>query len=201
MSKAFDKVWHQGVIFKLKSVGVSDSLLSLIESFLSNRFQKVILNGQTSKWLPVKAGVPHGSIVGPLFYLIYINDLSDDLNSTVKLSPDDTSQFSVVRDSNISAYELNNDMKKISELACEWKMSCNPDLNKQAQEVIFSRKLNKSSHPKIFFNNAPVFCAKWQKVIGMYLDETLIFNLRIKEQMSKALKGIGIIKTPSKSLH
>ena len=140
MSKAFDKVWHQGVIFKLKSVGVSDSLLSLIESFLSNRFQKVILNGQTSKWLPVKAGVPQGSIVGPLFYLIYINDLSDDLNSTVKLSPDDTSQFSVVRDSNISAYELNNDMKKISELACEWKMSCNPDLNKQAQEVIFSRK-------------------------------------------------------------
>ena len=201
MSKAFDKVWHQGVIFKLKSVGVSDSLLSLIESFLSNRFQKVILNGQTSKWLPVKAGVPQGSIVGPLFYLIYINDLSDDLNSTVKLSPDDTSQFSVVRDSNISAYELNNDMKKISELACEWKMSCNPDLNKQAQEVIFSRKLNKSSHPKIFFNNAPVFCANWQNVIGMYLDETLIFNLRIKEQMSKALKGIGIIKKPSKSLH
>ena len=201
MSKAFDKVWHQGVIFKLKSVGVSDSLLSLIESFLSNRFQKVILNGQTSKWLPVKAGVPQGSIVGPLFYLIYINDLSDDLNSTVKLSPDDTSQFSVVRDSNISAYELNNDMKKISELACEWKMSCNPDLNKQAQEVIFSRKLNKSSHPKIFFNNAPVFCANWQKVIGMYLYETLIFNLRIKEQMSKALKGIGIIKKPSKSLH
>ena len=92
-------------------------------------------------------------------------------------------------------------MKKISELACEWKMSCNPDLNKQAQEVIFSRKLNKSSHPKIFFNNAPVFCANWQKVIGMYLDETLIFNLRIKEQMSKALKGIGIIKKPSKSLH
>ena len=91
MSKAFDKVWHQGVIFKLKSVGVSDSLLSLIESFLSNRFQKVILNGQTSKWLPVKAGVPQGSIVGPLFYLIYINDLSDDLNSTVKLFPDDTS--------------------------------------------------------------------------------------------------------------
>ena len=182
MSKAFDKVWHQGVIFKLKSVGVSDSLLSLIESFLSNRFQKVILNGQTSKWLPVKAGVPQGSIVGPLFYLIYINDLSDNLNSTVKLSPDDTSQFSVVRDSNISAYELNNDMKKISELACEWKMSCNPDLNKQAQEVIFSRKLNKSSHPKIFFNNAPVFFVNWQKHSGLYIDGILNFNLHIKKQ-------------------
>ena len=91
MSKAFEKVWHQGLIFKLKSVGVSDYLLNLIESFLRNGFQKVLLNGQTSKWLPVEAGVPQGSILGPLFYLIYINDLSDDLNSTVKLFPDDTS--------------------------------------------------------------------------------------------------------------
>ena len=57
MFKAFDKVWHQGLIFKLKSVEVSDSLLHLIESFLSNRFQIVLLNGQTSDWLPVKAGV------------------------------------------------------------------------------------------------------------------------------------------------
>ena len=60
----------------------------------------------------VKAGVPQGSILGPLFFLIYINDLSDDLVSTVKLFADDTSLFSAARDSNISAYELNNDMQK-----------------------------------------------------------------------------------------
>ena len=117
------------------------------------------MNGQTSKWLPIKAGVPQGYILGPLFFLIYINDLSDDLVSTVKLFVDDTSLFSVVRDSNISGYELNNDMQKISEWAYRWKISFNPDLNKQAQEVIFSRKLNKLFHPKIFFDNAPVFCA------------------------------------------
>ena len=67
MCKAFDKVWHQGLIFKLKSVGISDSLVNLIESFLSNRFQSVLLNGQTSKWLPVKAGVPYVSVLDPLF--------------------------------------------------------------------------------------------------------------------------------------
>ena len=66
MSKVFEKVWHQGLIFKIKSAGVSDSLLNLIESFLSNKFQRVL--GQTSKWLPVKAGVPQSSILRPLFF-------------------------------------------------------------------------------------------------------------------------------------
>ena len=113
MSKAFDKVWHHGLIIKLQSVWVSDSLTNLIESFLSNRFQRVLLNGQTSKWLPAKAGVPEDSTLSPLFFpLIYIDNLYDELVSTVNLFADDTSLFSVVCDSNISAYELNNDMQK-----------------------------------------------------------------------------------------
>ena len=58
MSKAFDKIWHEGLISKLKSMGISNTLLELIKSFLKNRFQRVVLNGQMSEWLPVKAGVP-----------------------------------------------------------------------------------------------------------------------------------------------
>ena len=72
-------------------MGICDALLDLIGSFLENRFQRVVLNGQTSEWLPVKAGVPQGSILGPLFFLIYINDLSIDIISTAKLFADDTS--------------------------------------------------------------------------------------------------------------
>ena len=81
-----------------------------------------------------KAGVPQGSTLGPLFFLIYINNLSDELVSTVNLFADDTSLFSVVCDSNISAYELNNDMQKISEWAYKWKMSFNPDLNNELRK-------------------------------------------------------------------
>ena len=73
MSKAFDKIWHEGLIYKLKSMGVSDFLLKLFQSFLINRFQRDLLNGQTSEWLPVKAGVPQGSILDTLFLLIYIS--------------------------------------------------------------------------------------------------------------------------------
>ena len=109
ISKAFDKVWHKGLIYKLQSVGISGNLLNLITSFLDNRFQRVLLNGQESGWLPIKAGVPQGSILGPLFFLVYINDLSDGLLSNVKLLADDTSLFSVVRNKNASSTQLNND--------------------------------------------------------------------------------------------
>ena len=156
MSKAFDIVWHEGLIFKLKSMGISDALLELIKSFLAKRFQRVVLNGQTLERLPVKAGVPQGPILGPLFFLIYINDLSVDITSTVKLFADDT-LFAIVHDPNTSANELNKDLQKISEWAYQRKMSFNPDQSKQDKDAIFSRKITKSSHLQISFINMPVF--------------------------------------------
>ena len=136
ISKAFNKVWHEGLVFKLKSMGISGNLLTLMESFLSERYQRVLLNGQSSEWATINAGVPQGSILGPLLFLIYINDLSNGINSDVKLFADDTSIFSTVYDPNTTADSLNKDLQKISEWAYKWKMSFNPDPTKQAQ-VIF----------------------------------------------------------------
>ena len=140
MSKAFDKVWHEGLVFNLKSLGMSNASLDLVRSFLENKFQRVALNGQNSEQLPVK-GVPQGSILGPLFVLIYFNDQSTDIISTVKLFADDTSLFSIIHDAKTTAYELNKYLQKTAEWAHQWKMSFNSDLNKQAQEVIYSRKI------------------------------------------------------------
>ena len=79
ISKAFDKVWHRGLIFKLKSYGVEGTLLKLMENYLTGGHQMVVLNGSTSLWKNILAGVPLGSVLGPLLFLIYINDLPNGL--------------------------------------------------------------------------------------------------------------------------
>ena len=94
-------------------MGVKGDLLALIESLFFERQQRVALNGQESEWLTIKAGVPQGSVLGPLFF-IYIDDLSDNLESNVKLFADDTSMFSVVRDLINTSQKLNNDLDKVS---------------------------------------------------------------------------------------
>ena len=128
-------------------------MLNILSDFLRNRKQRVTLNGQSSSWTNVNAGIPQGSILGPLLFLIYINDLSDGLSSNAKLFADDTSLFLVVHGINTSATELNIDLKN-NDWAFQWKMKFNPDRCKQAQEVIFSRKIKKVTHPPLLLKTS-----------------------------------------------
>ena len=91
ISKAFDKVWHDGIIFKLKASGVESELLLLLKNYLGNQEQKVALNDQTSEWRKVMSGIPQGSVLGQILFLIYINDLPDGIDSLCKIFADDTS--------------------------------------------------------------------------------------------------------------
>ena len=205
ISKAFDKVWHEGLLYKLRSMGISGDLYKLLENYLSGRLQRVVLNGQTSSWRPVLAGVPQRSILGPLLFLIYINDLPNELKSNAKLFADDTSLFTIVKDENESANILNNDLSLISKWAFNWKMLFNPDPSKPAQEVLFSRKKKAQSHPIISLNNIQVEKSSNQKHLGLILDEKFNFKQHIDSAISKINKGIAVIKKlrynlPRKSL-
>ena len=115
LSKAFDKVWYDGLLYKLRRMGICGEYLGLLDSFLSDRFQRVLLNGETSKWSQIKTGIPQGSVLGPLLFLVYINDLPEGLTSNVKLFANDTSIFSVLRDSSSKSLSLNEDLSKISQ--------------------------------------------------------------------------------------
>ena len=194
ISKAFDKVWHDGLLLKIKSFGITGKLLKLMQSFLSNRFQRVVLNGQYSDWKNISAGVPQGSILGPLLFLIYINDLPNELQSDVKLFADDTCLFSVIKDKIDSANELNSDLEKISNWAVQWKMSFNPDPSKQATELLFSRKRIQENHPDLRFNNTVVSRVTNQKHLGVLLDSKLNFSEHIKQAIGKSIKGLNVIR-------
>ena len=125
ISKAFDKVWHEALLFKLKQNGILGNVLNDITDFLCQRKQRVVLNGQRLSWTNDEAGVPQGAIFEPVFFLIYINDLSDGLTSNPKLFEDHTSLFSVVQNINSTANDLNSDLMKISCWAFQCKMRFN----------------------------------------------------------------------------
>ena len=135
----------------------------------------VVINGKYSSWTNIEAGVPQGSILGPLLFLIYINDLSDNLITNPKLFADDTSLFSIVHDPNATANDQNSDLAKINDWAYQWKMNFNPDPFEQAQEVLFCRKIKSQNHPCLHFSNNPVNQAPLQKHLGMFLDPKLDF--------------------------
>ena len=122
ISKAFDKVWHKGLLFKLKCYGVEGGLYRILKNYLHNPKQRVLLNGQSSFWLDVDAAVRQGSVLGPLLFLIYINYLPENLVSTSKLFADDTSIFSTVFDINKYSENLNKDLATLNDWAHQWRM-------------------------------------------------------------------------------
>ena len=188
-----DKAWHKGLLFKLKKNGISGNVLNVITDFLYQRKERVVLDGQNSSWSNVQAGVYQGFIFGPLFFLIYINDLSDGLTSNPKLFADATSLFSVVQNIKSAANDLNGNLMKISDWAFQWKMRFNSDPKKQAEEVIFSRKINKIDYPLLYFNENLVNPSSTHKHLGMILDTKLDFSLHLKNVQSKVNKTIGLL--------
>ena len=181
ISKAFDKVWHVGFIFKLEQNGVCGNLLKFFQNYLTNRKQRVVLNSSFSDYSIIESGDPQGSVLGPLLFLIYINDLERNIKSNIKFFADDTMLFSIVYDPTISANDLNHD----------------PDPSNQATEVFFSFTKSTANHPQLIFNGSVVAKVSNQKHLGIILDWGLSFEklkclsnflpLKSLDQMYKAI--------------
>ena len=194
ISKAFDKVWHEGLIFKLKQNGVEGEVLNILTSFLSGRKQRTIINGKMSSWRDILAGVPQGSVLGPLLFLIYINDIVNGMTSDVRIFADDTSLFKIIDCPNIAYQELQHDLDLIQKWAYQWKMIFNPDPSKPPVEIIFSRKTKPPYHPTLLFNGVPLHRVTEHKHLGVILDKKLKFKKHINEICNKASKLLGVVK-------
>lgn len=192
ISKAFDRVWHKGLLHKLSSIGCSDRIIKWFSSYLSNRKQRVVINGQSSEWAYIYAGVPQGSILGPLLFLIYINDIVKDIGSSIRLFADDTSLYIVVDSPNAAAFTLNRDLENISKWAQEWLVDFNPN---KTCSMIISRKINKILHPPLFMNNIALTETRSHKHLGLTFSDTATWSEHIKNITGKAWTRLNLLRS------
>lgn len=189
--KAFDKVPHRRLIKKLKGYGVSDRATNWITNFLSNRCQKVIVNGETSKIYPVLSGIPQGSVLGPILFVLYINDLPENTESQSPLFADDTKLYREIRsidDKNILQSDLIN-LEKWSE---KWLLKFHP--NKCKVLAIKSKEKRVYSMSGTTGEQLDLDNITSEKDIGVTVDEDLNFRTHIQLGVNKANSILGLIR-------
>ncbi len=127
VSRAFDRVWHKGLLFKLERVGVAGPLLEWLKDYLKDRMQRVVINGQMSSWQYILAGVPQGSVLGPLLFLVFINDVTHVIrHCKIRLFADDTSLFIEVDNRQRAALMVEEDLTAISQWTDRWLVKFSP---------------------------------------------------------------------------
>ena len=151
-SKAFDRVWHRGLILKLENYGFTGSLLSWFKDYLYNRKQCVKIANHVSETKSITSGVPQGSVLGPLLFLIYINDIADSLSSICNLYADDTSLMFSSADLLHLQTVTNNDIVKLQNWSKKWLMSFNPSKT----EIMLISYINLQFVPNFTFDNTDI---------------------------------------------
>jgi len=192
ISKAFDRVWHDGLLFKLEKLGIGGVLLQWFRSYLSGRKQRVVIEGSQSSWKEIKAGVPQGSVLGPLLFLIYINDIANNLDSDCFLFADDTLLIDEVTVSpDASAAKLNRDLVRISSWADNWLVTMNASKTKS---MTFSLKKDKPFHPPLSMSGKTIEVIDTHEHLGVSLSSDITWKAHISKIYQKASKKLNLLK-------
>ena len=191
ISKAFDRVWHKGLVHKLKKIGIHGRLLEWFMDYLSDRYQAVVVRGQSSEKGLIKAGVPQGSVLGPLLFLLYINDLIDNILSNVKLFADDTSLYIEVDDPDEAVETLNSDLNMVQTWADQWLVKFSPSKTK-----LLTCSYRPKEHPDIKFAKVTLADVECHKHLGL----TLSRNLSWTSHISNIIKSVAPMADVLKSL-
>ena len=190
ISAAFDKVWHKGLLAKLEQIGISGAFLDIFVSYLSNRRQCVVIEGTKSDMIEIQAGVPQGSRLGPLLFLLYINDIVEGLESEISIFADDCSFLASGTDPNETAEILNRDLIKISNWANKWKINFNAGKTK---DIIFSSKVLNNS-PPLVFNQTIINRVNTHRHLGVYITSNLDWSMQINDVCLRANKKLSVLR-------
>ena len=187
--KAFNTVPHCRLLSKLSSYGIHDQTHSWIASWLTMRKQRVAIDGITSGWVSVKPGVPQGMVLGLLMFLIYINDIGENVLFVLKLFADDCILYRAIS-SSTDCSELQEDLNTIYQWSQKWQMNFN--INKCV--VLNCYKSASSISTCYHLNNHILECVKHHSYLDVILDQTLSFSPHINNIVSKASKTLNFIK-------
>ena len=197
--KAFDVVPHNLLLLKLKcQFGIQGNMLNLFRSYLTNRYQRVVLNGISSQWVSVTSGVPQGSIIGPKLFIMYVNDLPDQCkNSEKKLFADDSKFYRTIR-TIVDCVLLQNDLNNIYEWCCTWKISLNLD---KCYFISFTNKrVHKITFP-YYFGSTIIKSVTDIKDLGVYFSANLSFKYHVDHVVAKANKMLGFVRRTTKDIN
>ena len=185
--KAFDTIPHKRLLNKLRSYGISGKLLAWIESFLSERRQQVTLGGHRSNLVPVVSGVPQGSVLGPLLFLLFVNDLPDAVDFPIKLFADDAKLFSGVS-AERDAVALQADLDALMVWSDSWQMAFNEDKCKVMH--IGARNRISSFHMRGHLLES----VEVERDLGVQIDVLLKFRQQAAEVIAKATRVLAVIR-------
>ena len=186
--KAFDKVPHHRLLYKLRRYGISPNIVNWIQSFLYNRKQRVRVMNSYSEWAPLTRGIPQGSVLGPILFVIYINDLPDKLNSDCYMFADDTKVFNEIRCDEDSE-KLQHDMEELENWSDKWLLRFHPDKCK-----VLSAGKRKTGRFEYKLCNTKLQYTEKEKDIGVVVDNQLNFEDHMNEKINKANSIMGLIR-------
>ena len=188
-SKAFDKVNQLKLLFKLSQHGVKGDTLNWIRAFLVGRTQAVVLEGESSAEVPVTSGVPQGSVLGPLLFLLYINDLPQNIQSQVGLFADDTAVYLTV-----NSYEAANTLQADLDTLQEWELTWDMEFNPGKCQVMHITKSRVPFQSQYTLHGQTLESVDSAKYLGVTISQDLNWNKHINNITGKANRTLGFIK-------
>ena len=181
----------QSIIYKLRKCGISGSLLAWFSNYLTDRQQRVVVNGQSSAWSHITAGVPQGSVLGPLLFLLYINDITQEVsNCHIRLFADDTCLFIEVNDRATAAEQINTDLQHLSQWADKWLVTFSPPKTKL---LTISNKKDAYRNPPITFHGYILKEVPHHTYLGLKFTNTLRWNHHISDFADKGRTKLNLM--------